>query len=358
MNAKASVLAMRDSGDAALRLGVIGCGRIAQVAHLPAIAKESSVRLVAVADPSPTLVAEVSRRYGVAGYADAAELLQQPLDAVLVATPDRSHLSLGRQALEAGKHVLVEKPAAINSAEAAELTRLAADRDRKLQVGAMRRHDPGINYAKAAIEGIGPILAASFWYRLPSALRASTEATLFPYVAVDETVRSKEAEFKADRETYLLRTHGAHVFDSIRYLLGDADTLRAELGRSGADLHWQGTVSTAATPTATFAITANIHSEYAEGVEIFGELGHVRIRSFFPFYRRASSVSVFDEKSLEWRGPEYGAVDPYQRQLKAFAAAITADSGTDPSGLDGEAALRMIEATARSVAADGERITL
>lgn len=342
----------------ALRLGVIGCGRIAQVAHLPAIAKEASVQLVAVSDPSATLAEGVSRRYDVRGYTDTAELLRDDLDAVLIAAPDRFHLTLGQQALAAGKHVLVEKPAAIDSAEATELMNLASTYDRKLQIGAMRRHDPGISYAKAAVQGIGPILSASFWYRLPTALRATTEAALFPAVVVDQTVRALEAEFKADRESYLLRTHGAHVFDSIRYLLGEATSLHAELAHSGADLHWQGSVATAATQVAAFAITANTHAEFSEGAEIFGELGHIRIRSYFPFYRRASSVRVFDEKSLQFHGPDFGAVDPYQAQLAAFAAAIAGDTATDPDGEDGVAALRLIEATADSVAADGARVTL
>ena len=131
--------------------------------------------------------------------------------------------------------MLIEKPAAINSAEAVELTKLAAERGRKLQVGAMRRHDPALRDAQQAVAGIGPILSASFWYRLPSVLRGSTEAALFPPVVVDEEVRSTEAEHKADRETYLLRTHGAHLFDSVRYLLGDATALRAELARQ-----WRG----------------------------------------------------------------------------------------------------------------------
>jgi predicted dehydrogenase len=342
----------------ALRLGVIGCGRIAQVAHLPAIAKEASVQLVAVSDPSATLADAVSRQYDVRGYTDTAQLLRDDLDAVLIAVPDRFHLELGREALTAGKHVLVEKPAAIDSAEAAELMNLATTFERKLQVGAMRRHDPGMNYARAAVASIGPILSASFWYRLPTALRVTTEAALFPAVAVDQAVRAKEADYKADRERYLLRTHGAHVFDSMRYLLGETTTLHAELARSGADLHWQGSVATTATPVAAFAITANIHAEFAEGVEIFGELGQIRIRSYFPFYRRASSVRVFDEKNLESRRPDYGAVDPYQRQLAAFAAAIAADAATDPSGEDGVAALRLIEATAESVAAHGARVAV
>lgn len=345
-------------GDSVLRLGVIGCGRIAQVAHLPAIAKEPTVQLVAVSDPSAVLATAVGARYEVPGYTDTAELLRDDLDAVLIAVPDRFHQSVGAQALEAGLHVLIEKPAALDSAQAIELTKLAAKRGRKLQVGAMRRHDPALRDAQQAVAEIGPILSASFWYRLPSVLRGTTEAALFPPVVVDETVRSTEAEHKADRETYLLRTHGAHVFDSVRYLLGDATALHAELVRGGADLHWQGSIVTATTAAAAFSITANAHSEYAEGVEIFGAQGHIRIRSYFPFYRRASSVRIFDERSLQWRGTEYGAVDPYQRQLAAFATAIAEDAATDPCGADGVAALQLIEATARSVANDGGQVTL
>lgn len=349
---------MANDTQAVLRLGLIGCGRIAQVAHLPAITKEPSVQLVAVSDPSPVLATAVGARYGVPGYTDTAKLLREDLDAVVIAVPDRFHLSVGRQALEAGLHVLVEKPVALDSAQASELTKLAAERGRKLQVGAMRRHDPALRDAQQAVAGIGPILSASFWYRLPSVLRNSTEAALFPPVVVDEGVRSTEAEHKADRETYLLRTHGAHLFDSVRYLLGEATALRAELVRNGADLHWQGSIVTAATAAAAFSITANVHSEYAEGVEIFGAQGHIRIRSDFPFYRRSSSVRIFDEQNLQWRGTEYGAVDPYQRQLVAFAAAIAQDGDTDPCGADGVAALQLIEATARSVANDGGRVAL
>jgi predicted dehydrogenase len=349
---------MADDGDPVLRLGVIGCGRIAQVAHLPAIAKEAGVQLVAVSDPSPVLASAVGARYGVRSYTETADLLRDDIDAVLIAVPDRFHLSVGAQAIEAGKHVLVEKPAALDSAQAIELTKLAEARGLKLQVGAMRRHDPALRDAQRAVESIGPILSATFWYRLPAALRASTEAALFPVVTVDEAVRSTEAEHKADRETYLLRTHGAHVFDSVRYLLGDVTALRAELARSEGDLHWQGSMVTAATPATSFSITANAHSDYAEGAEIFGALGHIRIRSYFPFYRQASTVRIFDERSLQWRGPDYGAVDPYQRQLAAFAAAAAQDGDTDPCGADGVAALQLIEATARSVAGDGMRVVL
>lgn len=341
----------------ALRLGLIGCGRIAQVAHLPAIAKSADVRLVAVSDPSTVLAEAVSRRYDVPGYSRTEELLQAGLEAVLVAVPDRFHRDIGCQALQAGLHVLIEKPAAATSEEAGDLLDMAAKLGRKVQVGAMRRHDPGIQYARAAVEGLGAIASATFWYRLPTTLRASTEAALFPPLAVDQSVRSTEAQFKADRETYLLRTHGAHVFDTVRYLLGDVSQVRAELSRSGADLHWRGSMRTTRAP-ASFEISANIHANYAEGVEVFGERGAVSIRSYFPFYRQASSVRVFHEQSLEWTSPDYGAADPYQRQLEAFARAVRRDEPTDPGASDGVEALRLIEATAASVRADGRPVDL
>jgi predicted dehydrogenase len=325
-----------------LRLAIVGCGRIAQVAHLPAVAKSQLVELDAVSDPSETLARGVSDRYGVPGYRDA----------VLIAVPDRFHLELATAALRAGKHVLLEKPAAVTSDEARELADLAAKVDRKVQIGAMRRHDPGLQYARAAVAELGPILTASFWYRLPTALRASTEAALFPAIVVDPEVRSTEGAFKADRESYLLRTHGAHVFDSVRYLFGDVTQVRAELATSGADLNWCGRLRTSAGP-ASFEISANIHSNYTEGVEIFGANGQLSIRSYFPFYRQASTVRVFDEQSASWRQPDYGAVDPYQRQLEAFATAVVEDGPTDPDAADGLAALLLIEAVARSADADG-----
>jgi predicted dehydrogenase len=346
----------RDTG-AALRLGVIGCGRIAQVAHLPAIAKSADVVLTAVSDPSAALAQAVSRRYDVPAYAQTEELLAADLDAVLIAAPDRFHADLGRQALQAGRHVLMEKPAAATSTEARDLVELAEKLDRKVQVGAMRRHDPGVQYARAALDGLGSIHSATFWYRLPAFLRASTEAALFPPITVDESVRSAEAQFKADRETYLLRTHGAHVFDAVRYLLGEVSQIRAEVSRSGADLHWRGSLR-AAQVAVSFEISANIHANYAEGVEIFGERGAVSIRSYFPFYRQASTARVFHEQTLEWTSPDYGAVDPYQRQLEAFARAVRRDEPTDPDARDGVEALRLIEATARSARDDGEPVTL
>ena len=341
-----------------VRIGVIGCGRIAQVAHLPAIVKTESVTLIAVSDPSPLLSTGVGRRYGVDSYTDTGKLLaREDLDAVLVAVPDRFHREVAIAALDRGLPVLVEKPAAATASEAQELVDAAARAGRVVQVGAMRRHDPGMRFARDAVGGIGDVLTAVFWYRLPSALRASTEAALFPSQVVDAQIRSVESRFKADRESYLLRTHGAHVFDTVRFLLGDVGSLTTECARVGDDLQWQGSLRAAA-GLASYAITANAHADYSEGIDIFGSAGQIRVRSSFPFYRKASTASIFDEARGVWTTTEFGAVDPYLRQLEAFATSVRTHSPADPDPHDGLRALQMIEAAGRSAAADGARVSV
>ena len=109
-----------------LNIGVIGAGRIAQAAHLPALARAEGADLVGLCDPSETLSQHVAARYEVPGYTTVDELLAAAeVEAVIVAVPDRLHLPLASQALRAGKHVLVEKPLAATRAEAEELA--AAD---------------------------------------------------------------------------------------------------------------------------------------------------------------------------------------------------------------------------------------
>jgi predicted dehydrogenase len=137
---------------------------------------------------------------------------------------------------------------------------------------------------------------------------------------------------------------------------GECATLRAQLAQAGPDFSWHGTARLTEGGLCTFELSANVHSEYAEGMEIYGEHGHVRVRSFFPFYRRTSEVWHFDERTGEAREPQFGATDPYQRQVEAFARAIVDDAPVVPDGADGVAALRMIEAVALSAARDGESV--
>jgi predicted dehydrogenase len=139
-----------------VRIGVIGAGMIAQVEHIPNLLHlPERFELAGVADPSAIVRAAMAERHGVRGFATAAELMAEPLDAVLVAVPDPLHATTVLAALEAGLHVFCEKPLCFTEAEGAAI---AAARDRAgrvVQVGYMKRFDPNYEAALAYLPAGG-----------------------------------------------------------------------------------------------------------------------------------------------------------------------------------------------------------
>jgi predicted dehydrogenase len=131
------------------------------------------------------------------------------VEAVLITAPDRFHHPLTTEALRAGRHVLVEEPLTATVPKAEDLVELVDRTELTLQVGAMKRHDQGLQYAQRFIaERLGEPRSFNAWYRIGD-LRSGTEATLFPPVFADPVARQQEAALKADRQRYLLATHGA-----------------------------------------------------------------------------------------------------------------------------------------------------
>ena len=342
-----------------LRIGMIGCGRIAQAAHLPALEKTDRLTLVSVHDPSQLLSSRVAQRYGVSSSATLRELLAADIDAVVIATPDRFHHALASAALDAGKHVLVEKPLAATSAEAEELAELATKRDLRLQTGAMKRHDPGIVFAHEHLPRLGQAVSYHSVYRVP-AQRAPIEATLFPEMIVDDDVRKVENTFKAsgNRAGYLLATHGAHVFDTMIHFVGLPRWIRVHGSQVGEDFTWHGVVGLPSGGVGSFEMTVDVHGDWSEGLELCGEHGFIRTTTFQPFWKRASEVEVYLEDENRSLSPHPADTNAFKLQLEAFAEAITAGGGESPSPADGVAVVRIIEAATRSAAADGDRVVL
>jgi predicted dehydrogenase len=121
-----------------LRVGVIGCGRIALEQHLPAyraLAEEGLARLVGVCDLDRASADRAAARFGAPAFGSAAELLAATRpEAVSVATQPSSHRELVVAALEAGCHVLCEKPIAMSFDEARAMVRAAERAGRLLSV--------------------------------------------------------------------------------------------------------------------------------------------------------------------------------------------------------------------------------
>ncbi|MGH4005955.1 MAG: Gfo/Idh/MocA family protein, partial [Pseudonocardiaceae bacterium] len=131
-----------------LRIGLVGCGRLAEVGYLPALHAAHGVRLIAVAEPDPARRSRVAALAGgVPEFPDAAALLHGvPVDGMVLATPASAHLADARTAAAAGVAVLVEKPPAADRHQAAELAAITP----APWIGFNRRFDPGIEALRAA----------------------------------------------------------------------------------------------------------------------------------------------------------------------------------------------------------------
>jgi predicted dehydrogenase len=118
------------------------------------VVERPDLNLTAVCERDPLRAAGFAQRIpGVPVLADLEPALLHPgVDAVIVATPPRTHYALVKQALEAGKHVLVEKPLATNGADAEELVNLAQERGLVLMPGHTFVYSPAVNKVKELIE--------------------------------------------------------------------------------------------------------------------------------------------------------------------------------------------------------------
>lgn len=123
-----------------IRVGVIGIGNMGQH-HARVLSRLKNVRLVGVSDVNVEKGIETASKYQVNYFEEYQELLKH-VDAVCVAVPTRLHHSVGMTCLQAGVHVLIEKPIAASIAEAESLVNAAADAGCILQVGHIERFNP------------------------------------------------------------------------------------------------------------------------------------------------------------------------------------------------------------------------
>ncbi len=141
-----------------LRVGVVGCGGIAQMMHLPFLVKNADrFEIAALCDLSPKVLKVIGDRYNVpeaARFLDHREMLKLDLDAVIITTGG-DHTPQVMAALDAGRHVFVEKPLCYSLKEADEMIALAARRNLKVMVGYMKRYDPGYLFARRKLAEMG-----------------------------------------------------------------------------------------------------------------------------------------------------------------------------------------------------------
>jgi predicted dehydrogenase len=343
--------------DRRLRIGLLGCGPIAQAAHLDAIRKARNADLYAICDIADDLTSRLAAIYQPeAVYNQFAAMLADPaVEAVVIAVADQFHVPLCRQTLAAGKHVLIEKPLGVTVEECEDLRELVARSGLVFQVGNNRRFEPGMTEARRFIrQEIGDLLTLDAWY-FDSVYRYTMQDNLYPVPVETTRARRPAGDWKADRQRYLLLTHGVHLLDNACFLAGPLVAVHAR-HHAHREMHgWSIQVEFASGALGQLSLISPRRGDFEEGFRAHGTHGSAFGQAPLPWFQRAR-VECFKDGEYRRLLGEDGFT--FKRQIEGFADAILHGAPQLGATLDdGIAAVRGLVAVSQSVAY-GERVCL
>lgn len=327
-----------------VRIGMVGCGRVTEVRHLPALRGVPDVEVVALSDVDAARLESVGQRFGIARrYVDYREMIEAGgVDAVAVCVPPKFHTEIGLAALEAGKHLFVEKPLALSLDECRLLSEHAAvDEERRVMVGFNMRWHRLVREGREII-GRGELGAIKLVRTVfTSGIRRSP---VYP-----EWRLRRESGGGAQFEL------GVHHFDLLRFLL-----------RSEAREVFASSTNGDETATACMEMMngAQVVSAFSEGtgenheIEVYGEQGWLRVSCYradgleqFNAGEYPGAVGVRLRHAGEFlrglprmlrqsrNGGDY--VASYAAQWRHFVEAVTNKASVESTLTDGQRALEI-----------------
>lgn len=343
-----------------LRLGILGCGPISQIAHFDAVRKARNVELTAVCDLADDLRERMAALHQpLVAYRDYEKMLADDrVEAVLIGVADQFHVPLALQAIAAGKHVLVEKPLGVTIEECEQLRGCLRESRLIFQIGNNRRFDPGIAFARKFVqEEMGTLLSFKAWY-WDSVYRYTMTDNLQPLAIMSAAARKPEGNPKADKRRYFILTHASHLVDTARLLGGEIVSVQARLIERFGAFCWYVDVEFSHGGLGHLDLTIPVRGDFEEGFQIQGEHGSVKGQVFLPWFHKTSVVECFSSRDRQYRRPIGEDAFTYKLQLESFADVILQGEPQRGANIDdGVAAMRTLVAIARS-AETGQRVRL
>ena len=325
-----------------IRVALIGAGRFG-TKRAAAVGKSTRSVLTVVADVATDLAESVGTKYHCQAVTDWREAVTQDnVDAVIVSTPTHLASEVSLLAVQAGKHVLTEKPCAVNSAQFAAVVYAAQTTDVRLKAGYNHRYHPAIRRAHELFEqgAIGRLLFIRCVYGHGG--RVGYESEWRSQVAL-----SGGGE---------LLDQGVHALDLFQWFLGEFEEV-------------VGMVSTVFWPIAptednVFALlrargnaVAQLHTSWTNwkntfSFEVFGEMGYLKVSGLGGSYGRErlccglrkSPGAVPDEQWLEFPEPD----DSLEREWEEFLDAVAESREPSSNGHEACCTLQLVEAIRRS----------
>jgi myo-inositol 2-dehydrogenase / D-chiro-inositol 1-dehydrogenase len=344
-----------------IRLGIAGCGEVVRFKHLPELQRLPEIRVVAVADPDENARKSLAHLFAISGcFADLESMLASAeVDAVAICSPPVTHAELAVTAIDAGRHVWIDKPLAVREEDCRHILASAERSSRVVATGFHMRSHRIIQRARQAIDDsiLGTIESIRSVWNSPRA---------------DEGIPS----WRTDRTLGggALIELGVHHYDLWRYLSGsDVAEVYAQ-SRDGVRHDEAATVSARLANGVLCTAMLSERTPHAIEIEVCGSVGRLRLNclrfdGFESYGRRdvAGSPGVRLRSALATLGGLPGGLtlmrkggdykDSYRRAWLDFARAILEERPPPATALDGVRASEVAAATVESLRT-GSRVSV
>ncbi len=320
-----------------VRFAIYGCGVISKT-HALALGDVEGAQLIGCADVNPASAQAFAENYQIRIFEDWNALITSPdVDAVCICTPSGTHAPLAIEALNAGKHVVLEKPMALTTAQCDEIIAAAEKTHTKITVIAQLRTEPDIIRAKELLDegAFGKVTIVQLhmcYFRSPSYYANSWRGT------------------KAMDGGGAVMNQGIHGIDILQYLLGPVKNVRSIVRTLMHDIEVEDSAVAAVEfeSGAIGVITASTVTKpgYDREINIYGTRGGVEfkegtiVRLMIDGEAQPCKEFVPDGKAGSNLLLNYA---PHAKQLQLFVRAINGEDVVYPNQFDGRRAVELVE---------------
>lgn len=316
-----------------VRYGIVGCGIIAEV-HASEIAKLPEAELVAVCDVNPDQAARFAAQYGAAAYSNLDELLARPdIEVVSICTPSGLHEEQVVQAARAGKHILVEKPMAIQMEGVERMIEACEQEDVLLATVFPRRMSPQAQYAKQLIASgaLGKLSLCSAYVKIYRSQAYYDSAGWRGTWAMDGGGA--------------MMNQGIHTVDMLQWLAGPVASLEGRARNVLRDIEVEDTVTSLLQyengAMGVLEITTTAYKGKGQRLELYGETGTLIIEE--------DDIVMLELDGAEVTLPEFAPFavipDGHREQLRDLAYAVREGRAPVVPGTEGRHSLEIILGT-------------
>ncbi|MEU1736140.1 Gfo/Idh/MocA family oxidoreductase [Streptosporangium sp. NPDC020145] len=329
-----------------IRFGVVGLGEIYQLAHHLAYQRADGLEAAVVCDLDPAVAERTARSLGARASTDYRELLDDDrIDAVDLVLPHNVHYEIAREFLEAGKHVLIEKPMTVDAGHARELVALAASKGLKFTVNENTRFIPAYQAALDAINGdeIGDV----------TLVRTLISGNEFERLGNPKLWKGRQDGSGGGT----IIDAGAHSFYLLKWMFGEVASLRAMSDRlvDVSQVEDWSLVCGRTRSGALFSVESTFTSggPWNERLEVHGTKGlivvdqHQNPPAMIFHGKRDHEGSPLPGTAYEPTTWKYNSI---AAGIESFARSIAKDEPTAVAPEDGAYAVRIIELAYESVA--------